>query len=165
MSDLIRVLNLIKTRRNLTWLTASQQGALAALRKALRVPGTVNLFGAEGVGKTFLAWVLAAELGYTYVPHISHLERDNDLQLAGVVVDNCQPGRLAHRDTLKMLRFQTVRRAVLVTRQIVDDYTYYVELGLTSDDQAKAQDNLASIGLFHKIDKAPNLWHLVNPHL
>jgi len=164
VSDFIRALNLIKTRRTPAWLTPSQQEALAALQEALRIPGTVNLFGATGVGKTFLGWTLADELGYTYFPHISRLEQLEDPQATGVILDNCQPERQAHRNTLKMLRFCNARYAVLITRQMVHDYTHYVELRLTPADQAKVCENLAPLGFF-EISETPNLWHLVNPHL
>ncbi|MBC8263376.1 MAG: hypothetical protein H8E47_04545 [Anaerolineales bacterium] len=165
MSDLIRALNLIKTRRDPAWLTVSQQKALAALQEALRVPCTVNLFGATGVGKTFLAWTLADELGYTYFPHLDHFERIEDLHTTGVVLDNCRPDRRTHRHTLKTLSFQNVRYAVLITRQMIQDYTHYVELALTPADRTKAWDNLATLGIFREAKELPNLWHLVNPHL
>lgn len=165
MSDFIRALNLIKKQRNLTWLTASQQGAMAALQEALRVPGTVNLCGAAGVGKTFLAWTLADELSYTYFPHINRLEQVEDLHTTGVILDNCPPERQAHRNTLKTLRFRNVHYAVLITRQVIHDYTHYVELRLTPADQAKVQGNLTTLGLFREINETPNLWYLVNPHL
>ena len=164
MSDFIRALNLIKTRRTPAWLTPSQQEALAALQEALRIPGTVNLFGATGVGKTFLGWTLADELGYIYFPHISRLEQLEDPQATGVILDNCQPERQAHRNTLKILRFCNARHAVLITRQMVHDYTHYVELRLMPADQAKVCENLAPLGFF-EISETPNLWHLVNPHL
>jgi MoxR-like ATPase len=165
VSDFIRTLNLIKTRRNSTWLTPSQQEALAELREALHMPGTVNLCGMAGVGKTFLAWTLADELGFAYFPHINRLEQGEDLQITGVILDNCRPERQVHRDTLKELRFRNVRYAVLITRQIIHDYTRYVELRLTPADQDKAWNNLTTIGIFQKRTEAPNLWYLVNPHL
>ena len=165
MSDLIRTMNLIKTRRDPTWLTNSQREALAALREALRVPGTINLFGTAGVGKTFLAWTLADELGYTYFPHLDHFERVEDLHTTGIILDNCRPDRQTHRHTLKTLSFQNVRYAVLVTRQMIQDYTHYVELVLTPDDRAKTWENLTTLGIFREGKELPNLWHVVNPHL
>ena len=165
MSDFIRTLNLIKTQRDLTWLAPSQQDALTELREALRMPGTVNLFGMAGVGKTFLAWTLANELDYTYLAHISHFEQVEDLYTKGVVLDNCLPKRQFHRNMLKAISFRNVSCAVLVTRQMIQDYTRYVELRLTPSDQAKVWDNLATLGIFRKVNQAPNLWHVVNPHL
>jgi len=165
VSDLIRTLNLIKTQRDLAWLTVSQREALTALQEALRVPGTVNLFGATGVGKTFLAWTLADELGYIYFPHLDHFERVEDLHTTGIILDNCCPDRQTHRHTLKTLSFQNVRYAVLITRQMIQDYTHYVELVLTPDDRAKAWENLTTLGIFREGKELPNLWHVVNPHL
>lgn len=164
MSDFVRALNSIKTRRNTTWLTPSQQETLTALQRTLKVPCTVNLFGPAGTGKTFLAWTLADDLGYAYFSHLEHLVT-KDLLETDIVLDNCRPEREAHRSVLKELSFRNVRHAVLVSRQLIRDYTHYVELRLTPDDQAKVWDNLTTIGLFRATEQVPNLWHLVNPHL
>lgn len=164
MSDFVRALNLIKTKRDHTWLTPSQQKALAALERALKIPCTVNLFGAAGTGKTFLAWTLANNLGYAYFSHLEHF-MTADWPNSGIVVDNCRPERKAHREMLKELSFRNIRHAVLVSRQLIRDYTHYVELNLTPDDQTKAWDNLAAIGIFRESKQVPNLWHLVNPYL
>ena len=164
MSDFIRALNLIKTRRNSSWLTDSQREALQALQRALRLPGSVNLCGSPGVGKTFLAWTLADELGYTYFSDIHRFTEAEHLTTAGVILDNCRAERQAHRNTLKALHFRDVHYAVLITREIVCDYTRYVELRLTQADRARVWDNLTSIGLFRKRTETPDLWHLVNPH-
>jgi ribosomal protein L30/L7E len=165
MTDFIRTLNLIKTRRNLTWLTVSQQEALESLRQALRVPGTVNLFGGTGVGKTFLGWFVADELDYTYFPHLENLKQAEYSNTSSVVLDNCQSSRQAHRDVLKILGFHNINHAILITRQMIQDYTHYVELKLTPADLTKVQDNLASVGLFYEASEETNLWHLVNPYL
>ena len=165
MSDFVRLLNLIKTRRDLTWLTPSQQAAFEELRRQLQVPGSVNLFGPVGVGKTFLVWALADELGYSYLPHVSHLDQVQGLAREGVIVDNCQTGRRAHRDLLRELSYRNVQHAVFVTRQLTHDYTYYVELKLTLEDQAKVQRNLVVLGYFRDFTEALNLWRLLNPCL
>lgn len=165
MNNFIRNLNRIKAKRNFDWLTPSQQRAFTAVEKALQVPSTVNLFGREGVGKTFLAWMLADKLDYVYLAHPSRLGQLNDLETIGVILDNCQSDRQAHRDLLKTVRFQQIHRAIFITRQMINDYTHYVELKLTSIDQEQVQKNLADIGLVMASIKQPNLWHLVNPHL
>lgn len=164
MSDFVRGLNLIKTRRDSDWLTPSQEEALAALQKTLRIPCTVNLFGPAGTGKTFLAWTLADHLGYVYFSHIEDFVTE-DWSGPGIIVDNCRPERRVHRDILKELSFRNVRYAVLVSRQLVRDYTHYVELELTPNDRTKAWDNLTRIGLFRENEQASNLWQLINPFL
>jgi hypothetical protein len=165
MSDFIRALNLIKTERETSWLTQSQEEALITLREMLRVPGRVNLSGSAGVGKTFLAWTLADELGYAYFAHPVRFEEVRELDVLDVIIDNAQPGRWAHRRVLKEMSFKGVRHAVLITRQPVRDYIHCVELALTPSDQAKVRDNLASVGLFQPAIDVSTLWFLVNPSL
>ncbi|MDZ7378728.1 MAG: hypothetical protein ONB06_05205, partial [candidate division KSB1 bacterium] len=128
MSDLLRTMNLIKMKRGIGWLTPSQRHALEVLRGLLRVPNCVNLYGLTGTGKTFLAWILADEFGYSYFPHRTHFEQAKCLGTQGVIIDNMESGHQAHRDMLKLLDFRQVRYAVLVTRQVIQDYTHCVEL-------------------------------------
>jgi hypothetical protein len=119
MSSFIHSLNLIKTRRTRAWLTLSQQIAFAAVEKVLQAPSTVNLFGTIGVGKTFLAWMLADQLAYAYLPHPGQLEQFEASEINGVVLDNCYSSRQAHRNLLKKLRFHQVHYAVLVIHQYI----------------------------------------------
>jgi hypothetical protein len=165
MSRLIRTLNLIKSRRGTEWLTPSQVQALNALKESLRVTGTVNLYGSTGAGKTFLAWALVDELSYAYFPHAACFSLRKIATVPGVVIDNVAPDRYSHRAVLKSLQFEGVRHAVLITRELIRDYTYYVELSLSSEDWEAVRQNLVSIG--HPIagSQGSNLWHLVNPSL
>lgn len=165
MSDFIRAMNLLKIHRASGWLTFSQKDALLALQRTLRVPCSVNLFGSAGTGKTFLAWILAAEMDFAYFPHLRHLQKTHDLPETGIIVDNCAPERKAHRNVLKVLSFRDVSHAVLISRQPIRDYTHYVALELTPRDQAHVWHNLMTIGIFRETDIVPNLWHLLNPHL
>lgn len=165
LSDLFRTTNLVKAKRDVTWLTPSQRQALTALRGLLCVPCCVNLYGPVGVGKTFLAWNLADELGYAYLAHPTLIRQAEHLETKGVIVDSVEAGRMAHRDMLKLLSFQEISRAILITRQVVQDYTYCVELTLTPEDQAHVRENLAGIGIFRPAIGSLNLWVLINPAL
>lgn len=164
MSELIRILNSIKIHRTGAWLTPSQRNVQEAIKELLRVPQTINLCGPAGSGKTFLAWHLADELGYVYLPHPGHLVYTESLGSEGLIIDNCRPDRRAHRDILRILQLNSVLRAIFITRQIIQDYTRYVELKLTFSDQSKVCENLSTVGLFREPD-ARNLWYLVNPYL
>lgn len=164
MSELIRILNSIKINRTGAWLTPSQRNVQAAIKELLRVPQTINLCGRAGSGKTFLAWHLADELGYVYLPHPDHLVYAESLVSEGLIIDNCRPDRRSHRDVLRILQLNSVLRAIFITRQIIQDYTRYVELKLTFSDQSKVCENLSTVGLFREPD-ARNLWNLVNPYL
>ncbi len=165
MSDFVRTLNLIKTHRSAEWLTPSQEQALTALKEALRVPGTVNLCGPAGVGKTFLAWTMVDEWGYAYFPHLKHFVQLESVLASGVIIDNVDPGRQFHRNLLKVLQFEDVKRAVLITRELIRDYTHYVELSPLSGDREIVCNNLISVGVLISNSRVPSLWHLVNPSL
>lgn len=165
VSDFIRNLNRIKANRRFEWLTTSQQEAFTAVTKNLQIPNTVNLFGREGTGKTFLAWMLADKLDYTYLVHPSRLEQLDHSETVGVILDNCESSRLAHREILKTMRFQQIHHAIFITHKMISDYTHYVELKLTPIDQEQVQQNLASLGMVTAVSQQSSLWHMVNPHL
>lgn len=165
MSEFIRTLNAIKKHRNIEWLTTSQSQTFAVLKKMLRAPGTVNLCGPAGAGKTFLTWVLADELNYAYFPCLKQFLQAEKVIVPGVIVDNNQPDRRSHRSVLKALQFSDVTHAVLVTRELIDDYTHYAELRFSAEDWEKICHNLSSIGCFSPKELVPNAWYLVNPYL
>lgn len=164
MSEFIRILNAIKTHWDLSWLTDSQQQCLKELQSQLRVPRTVNLYGKQGVGKTFLAWALARGSGLAYFPHLTLFWQVEDLDNDAVIIDNCLSVRSRHRDVLKALDFRGVKRAVLITPTLIQDYTHYCELLLTSNDVSKVQDNLESIGISTEVTDVSSLWSMVNPY-
>lgn len=165
MSEFIRTLNLIKAKRSATWLTDSQQAALAALRNILRIPCAVNLYGASGVGKTFLGWHLADEFRYAYFPHLDLFVKTEHMDAPGVVVDNCRPDRQHHRETLKMLGFRGIHHSILISREPIRDYVHCVELGLTANDITRVRDNLMTIGISRDVQAPGHLLYLVNPGL
>jgi hypothetical protein len=166
MSQFIRHLNQIKNKRTFEWLTPSQRAALSSIKNVLQVPSTVNLFGPAGTGKTFLGWTLANVLSFAYLTHPDKIIQFNKLDHEGVVVDNCNSERNAHRELLKMIRFQQINHAVFITRRMIKDYTHFVELYVTAHDIETVQQNLihAKIPLIHR-DNPPNLWCLVNSSL
>lgn len=166
MSEFIRRLNTIKRHRDFSWLTPSQQTACSTIGQTLRVPGTINMFGKAGVGKTFLSWNLAERLNYCYVSHQSEMEKTLAKNTDGIIIDNCSHSRTVHREILKWLQFHQIVRAVLVTRHLIQDYTHYVEVHLTNSDLAQVKRNLIRINLtVTEREEMPNLWSLVNPAL
>jgi hypothetical protein len=166
MSQFIRHLNQIKKKRAVEWLTPSQQVACSSIKATMRIPTTVNLFGHPGVGKTFLSWTIASELDFTYLPHPDLISIISNAKHNGVIVDNCQADRQTHRKILKMMRFHNVDRVIIITRQIIKDYTQFVELKLTQPDIVTVQQNLVTIGVLPaNIADTPTLWYLVNSSL
>jgi hypothetical protein len=164
VSTFVRNLNQIKTHCDTTWLSPSQRRTLDVLFDAIRYPGTVNLWGSVGVGKTFVSWILSNESGATYIPHISFLNEVEAPAGGTVIVDNCPPDRTDHRTILNRLRFANIPTTVLVSRDLIQDYTRYSELLCTSEDIDRVRSNLASVGVFSPKANVPNLWHLVNSY-
>lgn len=166
MSEFLRTLNAIKTHWDTSWLTPSQEQCLMELQACLRVPGSVNLFGRHGVGKTFLAWALARESGLAYFPHLILFEQVETVDVRGVIIDNCLPSRIEHREILKALRFRGTKRSILITAELIYDYTHYSELILTPADVQKVRDNLETVGIYANIiEEKGDLWRLLNPLL
>jgi hypothetical protein len=162
MSTLLRCLNSIKRERTEAWLTPSQRTAMAQVTQLLQLPGHVNLFGAIGVGKTFLAWFVADQLGYLYLPHPTMLAESDRPTPAGIVIDNCSSQRSVHRELLKELSFCGISRSLLVTRTMLQDYSHFVQLTLTDEDQIQVRLNVARIGCVLAPENTGNLWSLIN---
>lgn len=162
MSTFLRCLNSIKRERTPGWLTSSQRVALAQATQMLLLPGHVNLYGSIGVGKTFLAWFVAEQLHYLYLPHPTKLAESDRPSPAGVVIDNCSSQRSAHRELLKELSFCGINRSLLVTRTVFQDYSHFVQLALTDEDQIQVRLNVARIGCVLAAENTGNLWPLIN---
>jgi len=164
VSTFVRNLNQIKSHCDTTWLSPSQTAGLDALSKAIRYPGTVNFWGSVGVGKTFVCWILSRNPTTTYLPHISFLNEIAIAESVAVIVDNCPSDRTGHRTILNKLRLANIQTAILVTRELIQDYTHHVELLCTLEDIDYVRSVLGSIGIFSSKANIPNLWHLVNPY-
>jgi hypothetical protein len=166
MSQFVRRLNQIKSNRTPEWLTSSQQEVLFKVKTALRVPSTINLFGHVGVGKTFLGWTLAHELNFSYLPDPALVKTITNNWYSGIILDNCRADRQTHRELLKILQFQEINKAVFISRQMIKDYTPFIELNLTHSDISAVRQNLTDAGMLSLTeDDVPNLWHLVNSSL
>lgn len=66
MSLYIEWLNLIKEKSNESWLTGSQSKLYNLILNKWHSQPFINIYGNQGVGKTFLAHILAKEHSYFY---------------------------------------------------------------------------------------------------
>lgn len=166
MSQFVHRLNQIKSNRTPEWLTPSQLEVFFKVKTALCVPSTINLFGRTGVGKTFLGWALAYELNFFYLPDPALVKTITSNQYSGIILDNCRADRQTHRELLKILQFQNINKAMFISRQMIKDYTQFVELNLTDSDILAVRENLTDVGMLPLTeDDVPNLWYLVNSSL
>lgn len=166
MDSFYRIHNFIKREFDASWLTPSQQSARAELEKSAVLPGSVNLWGSAGSGKTFLAWSLQRFAGYSYFPHLSYFHQAApSTALSHVIIDNGETHRRVHRETLAALRLRGVQHAVLISRQLIQDYTHHVHLELTDADLSHVRSCLANAGVYTTPTEIRNLWYVINPHL
>ena len=161
MNRFVDILNRIRQHANTDWLTPSQQIAYELLRERLGFLDEVNLWGAHGVGKTFIGWVLHMQQLAIYAPRLEDVEPVGMVRI--VVVDNLNWQRSAVRATLHRCRDQGYDKVVLITTEPVQEQIAGVELRLTTDDIQKVAENLRAVGVAPFNDALQSLWNMVSP--
>lgn len=135
----IEVENQIKSLSDRSWLMPSQaalhQDLLPFLGSLHRV---MNLYGLQGVGKTFLTHILCKEHLVDYVSS-PDLMRPSDLPL---VIDNAVFERTAVRGMRNQMRRFDLQQVILVTRYRVEDSVPAFALDITLDDIRRFRANL-----------------------
>jgi hypothetical protein len=139
MNSRTDVENQVKVRSDASWFFPSQ---VAAYRELLPFLGgldrVVNLYGLQGVGKTFLAHILCKEHRVEYVAS-PELICSADRPL---VIDNAPFERTSVRSMRNQMRKCDLRQVVLITRYRVEDTIPAFALSLTSDDTRCFRANL-----------------------
>jgi hypothetical protein len=169
MSQLLTLLNRLKAEARLERLTDSQHTAWQDIRQQLRFPERVNLYGATGAGKTFLAWALANEQNAAFFASPAAFAQSDFVneQSELVIIDNgvSEPGEL--RQLLAELQMRNGRSALIITH-------YPNQIGLpliylplpTSQDITIVFRNLS---LLEQYSLTPhdegNLWQIVHSTL
>jgi len=161
MNRFVDILNRIRQHANADWLTPSQRTAYELLRERLEFLDEVNLWGAHGVGKTFIGWVLHAHRLAAYAPRLEDVESACLSRV--VIVDNLNWQRLAVREALHRCRAHGYDKVVLISTEPVQEQMAGVELRLTADDIRKVAANLRSISVVSYSDAPQSLWNMVSP--
>ena len=163
MSTLLVRLNQIKAQCDLAWLTPSQQQVWARLHEQLAFGETVNLYGAVGCGKTFLAWLFVKQANATYIASRQAIPVKTNEAL--LVIDNHPDSREAYRESLKTLAYQHQRATVLISRMAIRDDCYRVQLLLTQTELAPVYQRLVLLEPTLPPPRSMSLHHLFNPDL
>ena len=122
-------------------LTASQQAVCQFLQQEIRdYQQRINLWGAPGVGKTFLAHHLHHCAEGLYFSSIETYSRAEISPNSVVIIDNAPPDRSSARSIFGDVLWAGASAVILVTRQPVDDAVRTVELGLTTRELARIED-------------------------
>jgi len=164
MSLIFEVTNAIKERADLSWLTSSQRICFEAIMRELRYPSLINLYGDCGSGKTFLGWIIQQETSGYYLPLPKSVKELQPLSDNIFIIDNCSWTRIQFREILKQLQFLSITKAVIITRQKIQDDILAIKLELTSEDISTVLNNLRKIGYICPARDISNLWELFTIH-
>lgn len=166
MNLFVEALNRIKIGLNVSWLSKSQSLAYDRISEGIETIGVVNLWGAHGVGKTFLGWVIHKEglnlsggtARGTYFPFLRCLER-SETKVA--VIDNLSPERKVIREAIHRCRWNGFRFVILITLLPAQDQIPSVRIELSEDDFKFISQNLErNIGGFFPW-RVKNLWEMI----
>lgn len=139
MKSRIEIENQIKALADPSWFFPSQAAVYQELLPFLGgLDRVINLYGLQGVGKTFLAHILCKENRIEYVTS-PELLRSADRPL---IVDNASFERTAVRGMRNQMRRFDLPQVILVTRYRVEDSVPAFGLMLTAEDVRCFRANL-----------------------
>ena len=139
MKSRTEVENQIKALSDASWLFPSQAAVCQELLPFLGgLHRVVNLYGLQGVGKTFLAHILCKENRVEYITSPDRLRP----AARPLVVDNAPFERTAVRGMRNQVRRFDLQQVVLITRYRVEDNIPAFGLSLTQDDVRCFRANL-----------------------
>lgn len=156
MSDYVAWINRIKELAVESWLTQSQRQVYDRLLTGWHSHPFVNLHGAPGAGKTFIARLLARCHNYTYVQDLE----DAPSGAAQVVLD----GVAYTRSLRPVARALGLERVILISRSPVQEAMPRAELVLTDRDvnQFRAVlSNHCGISLLHTEPEGRDLSEII----
>ena len=139
MRSRIEIENQIKSLSDASWLFPSQ----AALHQELLpflggLHRIVNVYGLQGVGKTFLAHIMSKEGQVDYIPSPDLLCTASRT----LIIDNVPFDRTFVRGMRNQMRRFDLQQVILITRYRVEDSVPAFTLGLSEEDVRCFRANL-----------------------
>lgn len=160
MSQYIRLLNTIKERATAAWLTDRQRVVFdGILARWLSLP-FVNVWGAPGCGKSFVAQILVKTHNYVYKRDLQSLKE----KATNVVVDDAHYTRLMRVEA----REQDLGRIILLTERPISDPMPKIELRLEERDVNQCLHNLhayCQIELFKQGPRGTDLGQIIRAEM
>ena len=135
MSLYVQWTNCIKERAEASWLTDRQQEVYERLLNHWHNHPFVNLYGAPGSGKTFIARLLVKTHDYAYTQDLQEAPSN----APNVALDNAKYSRMLR----PLARSMGLGRVLLITRQRITEAMPHVQLELTEKDVLQFQAMLA----------------------
>lgn len=165
MSEWLRLVNEMKRRAPREYFTPTQRTVFNELLEQLRFPNQrLNLYGAPGVGKTYLAWGLVRELDAVHVPIAARLREYGRRSLPILILDNAPTYEDEVRSLLADAALMGAESVVFITHKPTALRMRQIQLDLpTPDDLRHIARTLSRLG-FYEVNAPPpssNLWQLL----
>jgi hypothetical protein len=136
MSLYIEWLNQIKEKSNESWLTDSQKKIYNLILNKWQAQPFICLYGKQGVGKSFLAHILAKEHNYFYSQEINSVPS----HIAQVILDDAHYDRFIRTEALK----REIGRVILIsTNPAFEEAMPKIELEINDKDICQFQASLS----------------------
>lgn len=165
MSTWLRLVNEMKRRAPQDYFTPTQRAAYDALVEHLQFPHQrLNLWGAPGTGKTYLAWGLVRALDAVHVSVASRLREHDGQPLPTLILDNAPSYEDEIRTLLADAALMDAGSVVFITHKPAALRMRQIHLAPpTPDDIRQIARTFGRLG-FYEVSPpppAPNLWQLL----
>ncbi len=117
MSQLLRLLNRLKSEARLGILTDTQKLAYDEVVRLWQFPRHVNLYGGPGVGKTMVGWAMSHKLDATFFANLELFRENKEYPLPKIVVDNNHCESKAMRAILAEAQLRNSCRTLIITTE------------------------------------------------
>jgi len=163
MSQLLQLLNRLKSEARLSLLTDTQKHAYDEVVQLWQFPRHVNLCGEPGVGKTMVGWAVSHTLDATFFASLDLFREHEEYPLQKVVVDNSNFDSKAMRAILAETQLRNSRRTLIITTEPNRLGLPVVILGPPSKKDVDIVYHNLSLLEYYPIEPiiSDNLWDLI----
>lgn len=165
MSEWLRLVNEMKRRAPQEYFTSTQRAVYDVLVERLQFPNQhINLYGAPGTGKTYLAWGLVRALEGVHVPVATRLREFDGQPMSILILDNAPTYEDEERSLLADAALMDAGSVVFITHKPTALRMRQIQLDLpTSDDLRQIARTFGRLGFYEVTTPppSPNLWQLL----
>lgn len=165
MSEWLRLMNEMKQRAPQEYFTPTQRAVYDVLVERLQFSNQhTNLYGAHGVGKTYLAWGLVRALEAVHVPIASRLREFDGQPMSILILDNAPTYEDEERSLLADAALMGAGSVVFITQKPSALKMRQIQLDLpTPDDLRQIARTFGRLGFYEVCTPpaSPNLWQIL----
>lgn len=169
MSEWLRLVNEMKRRNPQEYFTPTQEAAYCALAERFQLPHQrINLYGAPGTGKTFLAWALERTFDAVHVIIPKRIRQVDGQPLPILIIDNAPTYEDEIRALLADADLMDAGSVLFITQKPAALKMHQVHLNLpTADDILHVERTFGRLGFYQVTapPASPNLWQLLQAYV